>query len=238
MMFDVATISESGPRSLNEDVATFWSLTDSGVLALVADGLGGMGGGSNAAAIAVDVLRDKVATSEITEDALREAARVVHETILQAQLNRPELARMATTLTAVVCQPGKMIGVHCGDTRASVARGKGIVRLTADHSEGERLFRAGKLTKQEAAEYPRNNILESALGIHGEVRIDTFSFDLEAGDRVFLTTDGVHDRVFLREMRDVSERHSKALGFAAEMAELVVARTPRDNFSLVAVFTS
>lgn len=131
-----------------------------------------------------------------------------------------------------------MIGVHCGDTRASVARGKGIVRLTADHSEGERLFRAGKLTKQEAAEYPRNNILESALGIHGEVRIDTFSFDLAAEDRVFLTTDGVHDRVFLREMRDVSERHSNAQAFATEMAELVVARTPRDNFSLVAVFTS
>lgn len=238
MRFDVATISENGPRSLNEDVATFWPLNGTGILAVVADGLGGMGGGANAAAIAVEVLRHKVATSDVTEDVLRQAAMVAHEAILQAQLNRPELARMATTLTAVVCQPGMMIGVHCGDTRASVARGKGIVRLTADHSEGERLYRAGKLTKQEAAEYPRNNILESALGIHGEVRIDTFSFDLMAEDRVFLTTDGVHDRVFLREMRDVSERHSDAHAFATEMAELVVARTPRDNFSLVAVFTS
>lgn len=238
MKFDVATISESGPRSLNEDVAVFWPLSGGGILAVVADGLGGMGGGSNAAAIAVEVLREKVATSEISEDMLREAASVAHETILQAQLNGPELARMATTLTAVACQPGRMIGVHCGDTRASVARGQGIVRLTSDHSEGERLLRAGKLTKKEAADYPRNNILESALGIHGEVRIDTFSFGLEAGDRVFLTTDGVHERVFLREMRDVSERHSDALGFATEMADLVIARTPRDNFSLVGVFTS
>lgn len=238
MKFDIATISESGPRSLNEDVATFWSLSDDAILAVVADGLGGMGGGSNAAAIAVEVLRDMVITADIGEDALHKVALLAHEKILKAQQSSPELARMATTLTAIVCQPGSMIGVHCGDTRASVARGQGIVRLTADHSEGERLFRAGKLSKQEAAEYPRNNILESALGIHGEVKVDTFSFDLEAGDRVFLTTDGVHERVFLREMRDISERHSNVTDFVAEMASLVIERTPRDNFSLVGMFTS
>ena len=238
MNFDIASISENGPRSMNEDLAAFWSLSDSAVLAVVADGLGGMGGGSDAAAIAVNILRDMVVTADISEDALRSIALVAHEKILEAQLSRPELARMATTLTAVVCQSGSMIGVHCGDTRASVARGKGIVRLTADHSEGERLFKAGKLTKKEVADYPRNNILESALGIHGEVQVDTFSFDLKAGDRVFLTTDGVHERVYLREMRDVSERHSSASGFVAEMAGMVIERTPRDNYSLVGMFTS
>jgi protein phosphatase len=194
--------------------------------------------GLDAAAIALQVLRDAVGSDAVTEDTLRGAALTAHRQILSEQQERPELARMATTLTAVACRPGSMLGVHCGDSRASIARGNGIIRLTVDHSEKERLLRAGKLTKEAAADYPRHNILESALGIHGEVKIDTFYFDLQQGDRVFLTTDGVHEKVFLREMRDVSERHTSAKAFASEMADLVVSRVPRDNFSLVCIFTS
>lgn len=238
MNFDGAALSESGPRALNEDVAEFWVVNETTVAAVVADGLGGMGGGSDASAIAVETLRYAIYRDEMTELNLRDAAFLAHNRIIRKQKERPEISRMATTLTAILCHNRTMIGVHCGDTRASVSRGKGIIRLTSDHSEKERLLRAGKLSKSEAAEYSRNNVLESALGIHREVKIDTFSFDLHPGDRVFLTTDGVHERVLLREMRNISERHTSAAAFVHEMADLVIARAPRDNYSLACVFAS
>jgi protein phosphatase len=108
--------------------------------------------------------------------------------------------------------------------------------LTEDHSEGERLFKAGKISKEDLREYPRKNILDSALGIHSKPKIDTFKFDIAHGDRVFFTTDGVHQKILLREMRECSARHERAGSFVAEVASIVSSRGADDNFSLLAVF--
>ena len=236
MIFDVAALTDKGPRSINEDVAAFWKLGSDSLAIAVADGLGGMGGGSDASNIAVDVLRRHLTEQELSEENLLKIAFSAHGAIVEAQLSRPSLGRMATTLTAAVFNGSKLVGVHCGDTRAAIARGTGIIKLTSEHSEGERLFQAGKLSKEEQISYPRNNILESALGIHGDIRIDTFSFDLRDGDRVFLSSDGVHQVVYLREMQDVSMESSSASIFCEKMDAAVKERGARDNYSLVAVF--
>jgi protein phosphatase len=237
MRFDAASISEAGPRPINEDGVAVWSPQNNALVAAIADGLGGMGGGGDASHIALATLRRAIALP-MGEDDLRAAVKEAHAEILKAQLGSPDLSRMATTLTAGVFTADSLLGVHCGDSRASIARGTGIVRLTSDHSEGERLFKAGKLTKEELREYPRKNILDSALGVHTEPRIDIFRFDLVVGDKVLFTTDGVHEKVLLREMREVAERHSRAQGFVEEIAEAVLLRKPDDNFSVVAVFVT
>lgn len=145
---------------------------------------------------------------------------------------------MATTLTAAIFSDFGLVGVHCGDTRASVARGGGIKRLTQDHSEGERLFAAGKLSKDELKTYPRKNILDSALGGQDDPRLDTFCFNIMPGDKVFFTTDGVHNKLALRELRAVAERFSNVNDFVEQLADDVIARKPDDNFSVLAVFVS
>ena len=235
MSFVVATISSSGPRSINEDEAVSWNLKYDQIFAAVADGLGGMGGGDAASQIAIQCCRQLI-DDNMTLDKLRTVALSAHENIRAGQLTTNELSSMATTLTAGVFQRDLLIGVHCGDSRASIARGDGIVRLTSDHSEGERLFRAGKLTKEELFEYPRKNILDSALGVRTSPKIETFQINIRPGDKIFFTTDGVHEKVKLREMREIASRHQNPTSFVAEIEMEVKRRTAEDNYSIVAVF--
>lgn len=146
------------------------------------------------------------------------------------------MKNMASTLTAGLFTSNLLRGVHCGDTRVAIARANGVKRLTTDHSEGQRLFAAGKLTKDELIDYPRKNILDSALGARSEPQIDTFTFELLPRDKVFFTSDGVHGKVMLREVRDIAAQHENPEQFILELKDLVNSRVPDDNFSILAVF--
>lgn len=236
MKFEAAAISEVGPRRVNEDKLAYWTPAPGTLIAAIADGLGGMGGGSTASEIAVETLRRKLDCAPISTSQLEAATEQAHADVVTAQKASTMLRNMATTLTAGVFSQRGLIGVHCGDTRASIARGNGIKKLTRDHSEGERLYRAGKLTKDELRDYPRKNVLDSALGVHDRPKIDTFEFDLIPCDKVFFTTDGVHGKLFLRELRDIANQHDSAQRCVAEIAEVVKSRSPEDNFSILAVF--
>jgi serine/threonine protein phosphatase PrpC len=236
MIYSAATLTKAGPRKINEDTIGVWTLNPERLYAVVADGLGGMGGGSRASKLAIELLEKDLSEDGISQDTMIRSAKYIHENILEAQASEPSFKNMATTLTAVSLFRNHMTGVHCGDTRASIARGRGIKRLTVDHSEGERLFRAGKLTKEELFEYPRKHILDSALGIHKPPEIEGFSFVLQSGDKIFLTTDGVHQKVLLQELREVSLKYNDPGLLVEEVGALIETRKPDDNYSMVAIF--
>jgi PPM family protein phosphatase len=238
MRFGAASLSMTGPRKINEDTVDVWSPKPDCLYAAVADGLGGMGGGSHASQLAIQLLKQYLVGESPSEEMMISFARAIHENILGVQNTKPMLKTMATTLTAISLVRDQLTGVHCGDTRASLARGRGIKRLTVDQAEGERLYRAGKLTKDEFFEYPRKHILDSALGMHKDPQIEGFSFSIRAGDKIFLTSDGVHQKVLLQEMREISDRHIDPKVFVEEVGALIEERKADDNYSIVAIFVS
>lgn len=229
------SLSDSGPRPVNEDNLDCWTVSSGEMVACIADGLGGMGGGDVASRLAIRQFRSFLERTRISEDTLLTAAHSAHDAIRMEQ-KTAAASRMATTLTAVALSDSGIVGVHCGDSRAAIARGKGIKRLTKDHSEGQRLFEAGKLSKDELADYQRKHILESALGDSSEPRIDSFRFDLLPGDRVVLTTDGVHNVVLLRELHFLITESSSAEVLVKKVADNVRLKGPTDNFSILALF--
>lgn len=236
MRFDFAARSEVGPRSDNEDCASAWQLDDGTLCLAVADGLGGRGSGGVASAIAVRCLRELVREFPKVSDDLTRVFRKVHEEIKRQQDSAEAQRFMATTLTAVFLGRSSLIGAHTGDTRAVIARGKGIKKLTSDHSEAQRLLVEGKITKEEFLNYPRKHILESALGSEDDPQIDIFEFDLQAGDRVFVSSDGFHTKLPLRPMLSVCQRHSTAEGFSREAVEAVHNNNPNDNYSIAVAY--
>jgi protein phosphatase len=195
-----------------------------------------MGGGLHASQLAIQHLKRGLIGQLPSNEMMINFALAIHQNILADQTADPMLKNMATTLTAVSLGSNQLTGVHCGDTRASVARGHGIKRLTADQTEGERLYKAGKLSKDELFEYPRKHILDSALGIHGQPDIETFSFPIQTGDKIFLTSDGVHQKVLLHELREISASHVDADAFVQEVGALIESRKAEDNYSVIAVF--
>lgn len=235
MKISFASISELGPRAVNEDFIDCWKADTGETIACIADGLGGMGGGDVASRLAVKEFRYNLQSSLIDSQTMASAALAAHQAIRYAQ-SEGEASRMATTLTAISLSEKGIVGVHCGDSRAVIARGKGIKRLTKDHSEGQRLFEAGKLSKEELSLYPRKHILESALGDREEPRIDKIQFDLLPGDRVILSTDGVHNIVFLKKMQSLCVSSKTPRMLAESVAKEVAAYGANDNYSLIALF--
>ena len=234
MRFDTATLSESGPRVENEDAVGIRPLGLNRVAVAVADGLGGHFGGRIASHLAVDTFFDFAANESALD--LRNAVEQIHLKIRIEQEKNPQYRSMATTFSAAIFSADLMEFVHCGDSRIVIARGAGIRRLTTDHSEAQRLFASGKLNRQQLANYPRKNVLESALGISGNPAIDTGNFPLLLGDQFFFTTDGFHNKIMIRELFRLSRRFRAAQDaincLSNEMSDL----DAEDNYSCACVF--
>lgn len=236
MRFMTASFTEAGPRTVNEDNLGIWKLRNEGLAVAIADGLGGLGGGDIASRMAVNLFGEAAIQLQPDELNLSDIAKSIHTEIRSTQKQISGESAMATTLTASVFHNSALRGVHCGDSRAVIARADGIVRLTEDQTEAQRLFNKGKLSKSELINYPRKNILDSALGGHKDPVIDVFHFDMLVGDKIFLTTDGVHERIYLREMRAIAAEFEDPTPFVEKMRSLIQERIAEDNFSLVAVF--
>lgn len=226
--------SECGPRAENEDAIGALQLGDGGLAVAMADGLGGHFGGAAAAQLAVSTFLQ--AMREEPERPLIEVARSIHENILSEQKANPRHRGMATTFTAAVCTQDKLRGVHSGDTRIALIRGDGVKRLTEDHTEAQRLFAAGKLSRAELAAYPRKNILESALGASKNLRIDEVTFDLNLGDRIVLTSDGVHGKIMLRELQAIVRSSDGPESAVDSVLSELARRGPEDNYSIACIF--
>jgi protein phosphatase len=234
MIFDVASLSEAGPRAENEDSVVANLFAADHLLIGVADGLVGHLAGKIASKLAIARLLSKL--EEHPDANLVNLVLQIHSEIRSEQLAAKEQRSMATTLSAGVLHKEHMKFVHCGDTRITVARANGIRRLTKDHSEAQRLFDAGKISREQLANYPRKNILDSALGIKGTPRIDEGVFRLVRGDKIFVTSDGFHNSILLRELFAMAKSYSDAARFLDFVAREMKMRGADDNYSLVCAF--
>lgn len=234
MKFDVAATSEKGPRPRNEDAAGAWVLSSNRAGLMVADGVGGHIGGQRASGLALNKFQAYLEEQGPID--LVGLANSIHGEIKKLQLVDRQYETMATTLSAVVVDGANMQVVHCGDTRIALQRGQGIRRLTEDHTEAQRFLSEGLLTRDEYDAYPRKNVLDSALGIRGDPRIDHLSMAIDVGDRIFITSDGMHAKIMLRELKMISDSSSSAEQCVNTLMQTALHREPDDNFSVAALF--
>jgi len=182
----VGFASETGPRERNEDFAGAvfgWELPKPrrDVVAAIADGIGGAKGGRVAAETAVRGFLDGFCDLPETMEVRRAAATVISS--LNGWINSqgrrdPELAGMGCTFTALVLRGRVAHVLHVGDTRAYRLRGDRLACLTIDHVREDGTG--------------RSNILNRALGVETEVRLDYAAQPVALHDRFLLCSDGVY----------------------------------------------
>jgi serine/threonine protein phosphatase PrpC len=189
----VGFASKTGPRKANEDFAGALSGAElpeprQEVIAAIADGIGGAKGGRIAAETAVRGFLDGFCDLPETMEVQRAGARIV--SALNGWINTmsrqdPKLAGMGCTLTALVLRGRVAHLLHVGDTRAYRLSGERLTCLTTDH------------VRQNGS--GRSHVLNRALGVEAEVRLDYASQPVALHDRFLLCSDGVHG--FLTEQR-------------------------------------
>jgi protein phosphatase len=193
-----AALSVPGPcREHNEDC---WCVDDARVVFALGDGMGGYSAGEVASEIAVRTVAEMAGAlldaRLAAEDALVRATVAAHAGIIEFAHTRPECLGMATTVVAAVVSADRLTLAHVGDSRAYRLRGARLSRLTADHSIGQRMVEAGRVSEVQARRLPARGILTRALGIGAASPVPSVtSTDWRAGDLLLLCSDGLTDRL-------------------------------------------
>ena len=111
-------------RKTNEDSLFAQQQNDGSILLAVADGMGGMPGGKDAAAMATNAFSKLGNAAALTPHQLAYIAMEGHNNIQQYSELHPEMDGMGTTLTAALLQDEVISWVHVGDSRLYLLRDK------------------------------------------------------------------------------------------------------------------
>jgi protein phosphatase len=170
-----------------------------GVLGIisVADGMGGHKGGAEASKITVKSLAKslvKPLTTRSTREILKNAFDLANQSVF-SESQKPELSGMGTTLTtAIITSHGVTIG-HVGDSRAYLFRNSKLYQLTNDHTWVAEQIQNGELSKIEAQNHPKKNMITRAIGIKNNLETDISSFSLKDNDTLLICSDGLHGQI-------------------------------------------
>ena len=223
---DVGHSSLTGPRERNEDFCGMVTpqgtdLENKGLIAAVADGIGGHKGGREAAEYTVrGLLSDYYATPDTwsVPHALEKVVVPLNRWVIAEAGRQPELAGMATTLTTLVLRGRRYVCAHVGDSRLYLLRNGVCRRLTTDH----------------VWEHPElRNVLSRAVGLDRHFHLDFADGELRQGDCFLLCSDGVWGALDNQRICGLLIAHPDAQQAAASLTSLALASGGQDNASAV-----
>jgi serine/threonine protein phosphatase PrpC len=215
--------SKTGPRPQNEDFAGALYGAElpeprQEVVAAIADGIGGARGGRVAAETAVRGFLDGFCDLPETMEVQQAGAKIIGA--LNGWINAmgrqdPDLAGFGCTFTALVLRGRVAHLLHVGDTRAYRFSGDRLGCLTVDH-----LRPAGS---------GRSHMLNRALGVETEVRLDYASQPVAPHDRFLLCSDGVHGFLADAEIADILRDRSAPEDTAGAIVAAALQAGSTDN---------
>ncbi len=218
-------------RKVNEDSML---VRDDCGLWVVADGMGGHEAGDVASAKIVEALGRIEANGGVDQlvDEAIAALKIVNRELIELAGSDDAQRSIGSTVVGLAIADGQFRCFWAGDSRAYRLRDDQIVQLTRDHSVVQDLVDAGILRPDEAEGHPNSNIITRAVGVAPDLRVDTVSGDVQAGDRFLLASDGltrmVDDGELARELTSTS-----AATAADKLIETVLERGAPDNVTLV-----
>lgn len=179
-------------RAINQDSHFVSTMPGKGVLAVVADGMGGHQTGEVASQKAVSIIRAELERSRAQPPtAIAKAVQSANLEIYQYANEHPDHSGMGTTLTTLVIDDQVGLIGHIGDSRAYLIREGSVKQLTYDHSWVAERVRQGILTEEEAKRHRWRNVITNALGATPEIKLDVSHFLVKDGDKLLLCSDGI-----------------------------------------------
>lgn len=169
-----------------------------GILALIADGMGGHAAGDVASKLAASVIRTRYYRShEPPQQALEEALQSANRALYQAAQKQSHLYGMGTTCTALVLWNDVALSAQVGDSRLYLVRDDQIYLMSEDHSAVMEMVRRGAMSLTDARQHEDKNIILRALGPQPTVQVSTWKmpFPVRDGDQFVLCSDGLYDLV-------------------------------------------
>lgn len=216
-------------------------LNGAGILAILADGMGGLSNGERVSQqIVMEALNFAAALqSDQIPSALPDMVEKVNRSVNQ-MLGPSGLYTSGSTLVSALIIKDALWWISVGDSRIYLYRDSRLNQLSRDHD----LFQDwmpdildGKRSLDEAMKNPEGRKLTSFIGM-GELRYvdrNLSPIPLLPGDRILLMSDGIYGTVSDAEMTDILQNCANVQDAASQIAKKIsTAALPyQDNYTLV-----
>ncbi|MBQ5955892.1 MAG: Stp1/IreP family PP2C-type Ser/Thr phosphatase [Firmicutes bacterium] len=225
-------------RSSNED-ACFVLLHDK--VYILADGVGGGNSGEIASRTAVSEIANYVVKHPLSHlldkyeivGYMRDAFEAANTKIYDMAREHEENFGMATTAIIVYVNKGKAYIGNIGDSRVYLYRNGDYLQLTEDHTYVNTLVKAGILSREEADQDERKNVIIKALGAEPTVEPDFFQVEVKKGDILLACSDGLYDEVSDEEIVEIIKEKDNMNELAAELIARANRNGGRDNITII-----
>lgn len=212
-----ADLSQQPMRWINNES---YDLGPKGALLVVADGMGGMNAGEVASEIAISTIRERFAPERLTDEVTRDRRSIekyMRDTVIEADRrikasSNAETRGMGTTVVMAWLLDGKCYVCWCGDSRAYIYnQANGLFQISKDHSYVQGLVDEGKISEEDAFDFPDSNIITRCL-CDAKAAADPDVLDnpqpLCNGDIILLCSDGLSGMLRDRDMQQIIKAHT------------------------------
>ena len=218
-------------RKENEDRVIF---DESLQLFGVADGVGGLPGGGEAAQETADRVTQGIrAAPEDGEIDLRTIVTQANDAVVALGMRLSPGLGIGSTLTVGCVRGGRLKLAHVGDSRAFAMRQGDLFCLTEDHSvenEAKRRRARGEVVYYSESQ---RGALTRCIGQAIAPEVDLADLPLRTGDRFIFCTDGVTRMLAERDLREIAGKSDQPAEIVRGLVDMAVQRGGPDNATAV-----
>lgn len=242
LKFDFGNMQHQGRRDYQEDSFGFSDISDPelvakrGILAIVADGMGGLKNGKSISERAIGKFRKAFLNFSPAGNIPRQLSSLVAET--NHDIYETDRQKGGTTLICVYIYRNGMHWVSVGDSAIFLFRQGRLYQLNKEHNRLNELylkFMYREITKEQLMAEPSLQGLTSNIGRRELRDLDQnlTGLRLQSGDRILLCTDGVSGRLTEKELL-VAMSQGTAQACADAMKSMVLKKNAPKQDNLTA----
>lgn len=244
MKLEVANVQHQGQREYQEDSFGISDIQNEkkGVLAVLADGMGGMAGGDVASSMAVSTILEDFNSIEEIENPIELLIHLAeHANEKVSRIPELQINDGGTTLILCYINHYNLYYLSVGDSRISLIRDGKIRQLNKEHTLGnslDEMVKRGEMDYEEAMSNPMRKMLTSFIGSDEIPKIDYSKevIPLLSKDKIILMSDGIFGTISDEEIEEILDNSD--LNISARLMEhwvLSKNKKHQDNFTAILI---
>lgn len=227
LKLQIASFCDAGIKPVNEDSVAYYQPAESyplrtkGVALCVSDGVSTAEAGKEASETAVNHFIEEYYRTPDTWTVSHCGEKIL--STLNLNLFRKSNAfsdnkGFLCTFSAMIVKGSTGHYFHVGDSRIYLFRAGKLKQISQDHT--------ARISDNAA-------VLSRAVGMDNRLHIDYGRIDLQAGDRLLLSSDGVHDFIEQSQLEDLLRPESDVRSTVSNLKAQALAQGSNDNLSAV-----
>ena len=240
-MLSFEIVTKPGEREYNEDY-TGARKRGSAYCFVLADGLGGHGGGDEASRLVCEcILQDFAKNGEVSGEYLSDCFEKSQWALLERQKKQRRMREMKTTLTVLLADDDCIQWGHIGDSRIYYFQDKKLKSRTLDHSVPQMLVNAGKLKEKKIRGHADRNRLLRVMGIEWDEPMYEVAQPIRrlGGESFLLCSDGFWEWIEEKAMQRLLKKAAHPGEWLSMMEQAVLKQGTgqhMDNYSAIGIF--